>query len=185
MRIAVLLSALAAAGLLLTGCAVGGSSTTTLTVTTTAAGPTGPNKPPAAEAETAYVKYFGIPVYARKLDAKRYVIAIKPENFLVGVTANVAFAASHGNACQPLECQPVEDDRYVVPAGKQNLLFILPAATTGTLLHGGESTGHTATAAQLVKHVTDVNYFGSSLASGVWFTVHVDTVTSFAQQFQP
>jgi len=187
MRIAVLL----AAGLLLSGCSVGNSKTTTVTVTRTVSAPAGPKKPPAAEAETASVKYFGIPVSVIKLDAKRYALAIKPEFFLVGVTANVAFAAEQQNACQPLECSPVEDDRLVIPAGTQNLLFVLPAKTTGTVLtlSGPERQMQTTkiTAAQLSALVGGAKTppLVEPLDSGLWVTVNVDTVTSFAQQFQP
>src|SRR5207342_541870 len=124
------IAALLTVAFILSGCAIGGTKTTTVTVTTTV----GPKKPPAAEAETASVKYFGIPVSATKLDQKCpvtnsgklgqgfscYALTIKPEFFLVGVTANVAFAAGQENACQPLECPAVEDDRYVIPAGTQN-----------------------------------------------------------------
>src|SRR5205807_5592578 len=97
-------AALVAAGLLLSGCAVGGTKTTTVTVTRTVSAPAGPKKPPAAQAETANVKYFGIPISITKLDAKRYALTIRPEFFLVGVTANVAFAAEQQTACPPLSC---------------------------------------------------------------------------------
>jgi hypothetical protein len=183
------LVALLAAALVLSGCAVGGSKTTTVTVTRTVTSAAGPKKPHPAQAETANVKYFGTPVSVTKLDAKRYALTIKPEFFLVGVTANAAFAAGQHNACQPLECAPVEDDRWVIPAGTQNLVFILPVKTTGTVLtlgHGNVQTSK-VTAAQLAA------LFGGAktprlfepLESGLWLTVDVDIVTSFAQQYQP
>lgn len=181
-------AALLAVAFVLAGCAMGGT-TTTVTVTRTVASPAGPNKPPAAGAETASVKYFGIPGSVTKLDAKRYALAIKPEFFLVGVTANVAFAAGQQNACQPLECAPAEDDRWVVPAGTENLLFILPAKATGTVLTLGnqQTQATTITAAQLsalVGGATKPKLF-EPLDSGLWVTVNGDTVTSFAQQYQP
>jgi hypothetical protein len=183
MRVAALL----VVALALSGCG-GGSKTTTVTVTRTVTSPAGPKKPPAAEAETASVKYYGIPVSATKLDAKRYALTVKPEFFLVGVTANVAFAAQQGNTCQPLECPAVEDDRWVIPAGTQNLTFILPAKASGTVLtSGGQMTGTTITGAQLAAIVGGAKTpkLMEPLDSGVWVTVNVDTVTSFAQQFQP
>ena len=175
MRVAALL----AAGFLLSGCAVGGTKTTTLTVTRTVTTSTPP-------AETTNVKYFGVPVSVIKLDAKRYAIAIKPEFFLVGATANVAFAAQQQNACQPLECPPVDNDRLVLPAGTQNLLFILPAKTMGTVLTS--STQPTKiTADQLSGLVSGAKTpkLYEPLDSGLWLTVDGDTVTAFAQQYQP
>jgi hypothetical protein len=185
MRIAALL----AAGLVLSGCAVGGSKTTTITVTRTVTSPSGPKKPPAAQAETGSVKYYGTPVSVTTLDAKRYALTVKPEFFLVGVTANVAFAAGQQNACQPLDCAPVEDDRWVIPAGKQNLVFVLPAKSTGTVLtlHSQQMHTTTITGDQLAALVGGAKTpkLMEPLDSGVWLTIDVDTVTSFAQQFQP
>jgi hypothetical protein len=180
-------AALLAVAFILSGCAIGGTKTTTVTVTRTVSSPAGGPKP--SQAETSNVKYFGSPVYVSKLDAKRYAIAIKPEFFLVGVTANVAFAAQQQNACQPLECPGVEDDRLVIPAGKQNLLFILPAKATGSVLTlgNGQVRTTTVTGAQLAALVggsTTPKLF-ESLESGLWLTVNADTVTSFAQQYQP
>jgi hypothetical protein len=162
---------------------------TTVTVTQTVTSPAGPKKPPAAEAETANVKYFGTPVSVMKLDAKRYALTIKPEFFLVGVTANVAFAAQQQNACQPLECPAVEDDRWVIPGGKQNLTFVVPVTTTGTVLTLGAQQMRTTkiTATQLAALVSGAKTpkLMEPLDSGLWLTVNVDTVTSFAQQFEP
>ena len=189
MRISSLIATSVLAALVLGGCAVGGSETTTVTVTRTVTSPAGPKKPPAAEAQTASVKYFGIPKSVTKLDAKRYALEIQPEFFLVGVTANVAFAAGQQNACQPLECAAVEDDRWVIPAGTQKLLFVLPAKTTGTVLTLGSQQMRTTTitAAQLSALVGGATQpkLMEPLDSGLWVTVNVDTVTAFAQQFQP
>jgi hypothetical protein len=198
-------AALLVVAFVLSGCAIGGTRTTTVTTkrtvrvtvtttrtvmtTQTVTAPAGPKKPPAAQAETASVKYFGTPVSVTKLDARRYAIAIKPQFFLVGVTANVAFAASQQNACQPLECPAVEDDRLVIPAGKQSLLFILPARATGTVLTlGNQQVGETVvTGAQLAALVGGAKTpkLFESLDSGLWLTVNVDTVTAFSQQYEP
>ncbi len=139
--------------------------------------------------QTANARYFGTPVSITQVDAKRYLLVLKPQFFLVGVTANVAFAASQGTQCAPLVCPGVDDDRWVIPAGTQNLTFVLPATTKGTVITVGKSQMHntTVTAAQLSALVAG----GKSpkliepLDSGLWLTVDVDSVTSFAQQFQP
>jgi hypothetical protein len=184
-------AALLVVGFILSGCAIGGTKTTTMTVTRTVKTPAGPKKPPAAQAETALVKYYGIPVNpVTRLDAKRYALTIKPEFFLVGVTANVAFAAGQGNACQPLECPGADDDRVVIPAGTQNLTFILPAKATGTVLTLNRQQMRTTTVtgtqlAAIVGKQPDAPKLMEPLDSGLWLTVNVDTVTSFAQQFQP
>ena len=193
MRIRSLIATLVLASFVLAGCAVGGTKTVTTTRTTTRTVTqtvTTPAPPPAAEAETANVKYFGIPVSLTKIDQQCggdqatpafscYALTIKPEFFLVGVTANVAFAAGQQNSCQPLQCPPVEDDRWVIGGGSENLVFILPATTKGTVLDDQQKNS-TVTAAQLAPLVAR-----KKLDSGVWVTVDVDTVTTFAQQYQP
>ena len=190
MRVAALLAAVVALAFVLSGCAVGGTTTTTVTVTRTVTAPAGPKKPPAAQAETASVKYFGVPTSVTPIDAKRYALTIKPEFFLVGVTANVAFADGQKTTCQPLECPAVEDDRWVIPAGTQELTFIVPATTTGTVLTLSSQQMHTTTVsaaalAAIVRHQPGEPKLMEPLDSGLWLTVNVDTVTSFAQQFQP
>jgi hypothetical protein len=195
------IAALLAVAFILSGCAIGGTKTTSVTVTRTVV-----KKPPAAEDETANVKFFGTPVSATKIDAgcpapssgklaqpfACYSLTIKPQFYLVGVTANVAFAEGQTPpvTCQPLDCAPVEDDRWVIPAGSQNLTFILPAKTTGTVLPLNSPQMQTMkiTGTQLAAIVgkqPDAPKLMEPLDSGVWLTVNVDTVTSFAQQFQP
>ena len=170
---------------------MGGTKTTTVTVTRTVTSPAGPKKPPAAEAETASVKYFGTPVSVTQPNAKDYLLVLKPEYFLVGVTANVAFAAQQTppSACAPLACPGVPDDRWVIPAGTEDLTFLLPAKTSGTVLTLNSSQMQTTkiTAAQLAALVGGAKTpkLMESLDSGLWLTVNVDTVTAFAQQFQP
>src|SRR5947209_8325263 len=119
-------AALLLATLALSGCAVGGTTKTeTVSVTRTVTTQATPGKGALGQTENA--RYFGTPVSITRLDAKRYALAIKPEFFLVGVTANVVFAAQQGTACAPLECPAVEDDRLVLTAGRRNLLFVLHA----------------------------------------------------------
>jgi hypothetical protein len=123
------------------------------------------------------------------VDAKRSLLVLKPELFLVGVPANVAFAQPQGRACAPLSCPGVEDDHLVVPAGTQSLTLVLPAKTNGTVLtvHGGNMRTTKISAAQLAAIVGGVKTpkLIEPLDSGVWLGVDVDKVTSFAQQFQP
>jgi len=173
----------------LAGCGMGGTKMTTVTVTRTVTSPAGPKKPPAALSQTANVKYFGTPVSITQANAKDYLLVLKPQFFLVGVTANVAFAESGGTACAPLACPGVPDDRWVIPAGTQNLTFVLPAKTTGTVLTLNSPQMRTTriTAAQLSAIVGGAKTpkLMESLDSGLWLNVNVDTVTSFSQQFQP
>jgi hypothetical protein len=183
MRIALAL----AATLVLAGCAVGGTAST-VTRTLTVERPQPPPKPgPMSGAQDA--RYFGTPVSVTRVDAKRYLLVTRPQLFLVGVTANVAAAAQQGTSCQPLLCPGAEDDRLVVPAGTQNLTFVLPAKTTGTVLtlSRGKMQATTVTAAQLAALVAGgkAPKLIEPLDSGLWLSVDVDKVTSFAQQFQP
>jgi hypothetical protein len=176
-----------AVSLVLAGCAVGGhTATSTVTVTKTA---TVMRKPSAAPPGQQAATYFGGIVSIRQVDAKRYLLVLKPESFLVGVTARVAFAAQQGTQCEPLSCPGVPDDHLVVPAGGRQLTFVLPAKTSGTVLTvgGGNFSSTTVSAAQLAALAGGAKKprLIEPLESGVWLSVDVDTVTSFAQQFQP
>jgi hypothetical protein len=172
-----------AAVLVLAGCAGGGHSTTTVTVAQhpliAAGGGLG--------AQDA--RYFGQIVSITKVDAKRFLLVLKPESFLVGITANVASAAQQGTQCVPLSCPGVEDDHLVVPAGSRPLTFLLPTRTTGTVLTAGAGSFRATkvSAAQLAALVAGAKTprLIDPLSSGLWLAVDVDTVTSFAQQFQP
>jgi hypothetical protein len=183
-------AALAVGTLLLAGCAAGRTtvSTVTSTVTTTKTVTVQqPSGSPALGVQDA--SYFGQIVSITKTDPKRYLLVLKPESFLVGVTANVANAEQQGTQCAPLSCPGVEDDHLVVPAGTQKLTFVLPAKTTGTVLTsgGGNVQGTKVSAAQLAALVAGAKTpkLIEPLDSGVWLAVDVDKVTSFAQQFQP
>jgi hypothetical protein len=183
MRITVLL----ATTLVLAGCGAGMrtvTTTTTLTQTTTVEQPQ-PSAAPGQQDAT----YFGIPVSISKVDAKRYLLVLKPQSFLVGITANAAFAQQQGTHCQPLSCPGVSDDRLVVPAGAQALTFVLPAETSGAVLtvSGGNMRATRISAAQLAGLVGGAKTpkLVEPLDSGLWLAVDVDKITSFAQQFQP
>ena len=164
--------------LVVAGC---GAGARTVTMTTTVTQPSASAAPGPQNAT-----YFGEPVSVSKVDASRYLLVLKPQSYLVGVTANVAFAQQQGKSCAPLSCPGVEDDRLVVPAGTQNLTFVLPAKATGTVLTGS-NTPTKISGAQLAALVDGAKTpkLVEPLVSGVWLTVDVDKVTSFAQQFQP
>jgi hypothetical protein len=182
MRLAIVLLA----ALVLAGCGAGKTVTTTLTSTKTVP----VQQPPQSSALGVQdTRYFGQIVSITQADSKRYLLVLRPEFFLVGVTANVVGAQQQGTQCAPLSCPGVEDDHLVVPAGTQKLTFVLPVTTTGTVLTsgGGNSPGTKVSAAQLAALVTGAKTpkLLEPLESGVWLAVDVDTITSFAQQFQP
>jgi hypothetical protein len=173
-----------AAVLVLAGCAVGSHRVTTVTTTVTVERPPTPVTPGVQDA-----RYFGQIVSITEADASRYLLVLRPQFFLVGVTANVASAAQQGTHCAPLACPGVEDDRLVLPAGSQQLTFVLPAKTTGTVLttQGRNPRNTRVSAAQLAALVGGAKapQLVEPLVSGVWLAVDVDKITAFAQQFQP
>ena len=166
----------------LAGCGTTKHTVSTVTVTVQKA-----PKPVALGAEDT--RYFGQIVSVTKLDATRYLLVLKPELFLVGVTANVAFAQQQGTQCQPLLCPGVDNDHLVLPAGTQQLTFVLPVKTTGTVLTagGGNFQSTEVSSGQLAAIVggAEKPQLIEPLESGLWFSVDVDKITSFAQQFQP
>ena len=183
--------ALLSATIVLAGCGtttktVTTTRTRTVRVTTTVAQPP-PSTPTRLGAQNA--TYFGQIVSIAAVDAKRYLLVLRPEQFLVGVTAGVAFAAQQGTQCAPLLCPGPPDDHVVLPAGSKQLTFVLPAKTTGTVLTvgGGNFQTTKVSAAQLAALVGGAKTpkLIEPLVSGVWLAVDVDEVTSFAQQFQP
>jgi hypothetical protein len=183
MRLAVAL----VATLALAGCAAGKTVTSTVTSTQTV---TVQQPPQSSALGVQDTRYFGqIVSITGAPDSSKLVLVLKPESFLVGVTANVANAEQQGTQCAPLSCPGVEDDHFVVPAGTQKLTFVLPAKTTGTVLTpgGGNLQNTEVSAVQLAALVGGAKTpkLVEPLDSGVWLAVDVDKVTSFAQQFQP
>lgn len=178
MRVALALAAI----LVLAACGATKTTVSTVTVTVQKA-----PKTPGLGAEDT--RYFGQIVSMTKLGAKRYLLVLKPELFLVGVTANVAFAQQQGTQCAPLLCPGVDNDHLVLPAGSRQLSFVLSAETTGGVLTAGGGNFHMTevSAAQLAALVGGAKkpQLIEPLASGLWFSVDVDKITSFAQQFQP
>jgi hypothetical protein len=186
MRIAAVVAAVVAAALVLAGCGAGKTVTTTVTSTKTV---TVRQPPQSSVLGVQDTSYFGQITSITQADPKRYLLVLKPELFLVGVTANVVGAQQQGKQCAPLSCPGVEDDHLVLPAGTQALTFVLPATTTGTVLmmaHGNMQSSKVS-AAQLAALVGGAKTpkLIEPLDSGLWLAVNVDKVTSFAQQFQP
>ena len=180
------IAAAVVAALVLAGCGAGKTVTTTVTSTKTVT----VRQPPQSSALGVQdTSYFGQVTSITQADPKRFLLVLKPEFFLVGVTGNVVGAQQQGKQCAPLSCPGVEDDHVVVPAGTRSLTFVLPATTTGTVLTstGGNVAGTRISAAQLAALVGGAKTpkLIEPLDSGVWLAVDVDKVTSFAQQFQP
>lgn len=178
------------AALVLAGCGAGKTVTTTVTSTVTTTKTVTVQQPSQSSALGVQdTSYFGQIASLTKADSRRYLLVLKPEFFLVGVTGNVVGAQQQGTKCAPLSCPGVEDDHVVIPAGSQQLTFVLPVTTTGTVLTsaGGNVAGTSITAAQLAAVVGGAKTpkLVEPLDSGVWLAVDVDKVTSFAQQFQP
>jgi hypothetical protein len=175
--------ALVTVALVLAGCGAGVRTVTmTTTVTKTVTQPATSSAPGPENAT-----YFGQPVSVSNAGSGKYLLVVKPESYLVGVTAKVAFAQQQGKACAPLSCPGVDDDRVVVPAGSQNLTFVLPANAAGTVLEGASGKPTKVTGTQLAALVGGAKTpkLVEPLESGVWLGVDVDKVTSFAQQFEP
>jgi hypothetical protein len=179
MRVAIALVAV----LVLAGCAAGKTTVSTVTVTT-------PGSPKTAAPGAQNTGYFGQIVSVTDApDSSRLLLVLRPQFYLVGVPANTAFAAQQGKQCAPLSCPGVEDDRLVVSAGSQQLTFVLPAKTTGTVLtlSGSKTQTTTVSAAQLAALAAGAKTpkLVEPLSSGVWLAVDTDRITSFAQQFEP
>lgn len=117
-----------------------------------------------------------------------YLMQFDPAWYLSGITANVAAAQDEHVACAPVKCQPVPDDHYIVDESHRALTFTVPAAVNGYVLtpkqyFNGERIG-AADLAAIVAGTSSIKLF-EPLTSGVWLSVHIDTVTSFKQQYQP
>lgn len=116
-------------------------------------------------------------------------VEFDPAWFLSGITANAAAAEDQGVTCEPRACDPVPNDNLVVDESKRTYVYFMPATTHGTVLTK-TATGFRATpvtAAQLEQVIAGTSSLQlfEPLDSGVWLTVHVDTIRSFAQQYQP
>ena len=94
------IAALVVIALVLAGC--GGGTRTVTTTTTVTKTVTQPSTSAAPGAQNA--TYFGEPVSVSNAGSGKDLLVVKPESYLVGVTANVAFAQQQGKTCAPLSC---------------------------------------------------------------------------------
>ena len=171
-----LLVGTAALLLLAAGCGTTKTVTRTVTVSTDAKSGLGP---------PSELTQFG---YISKLTKKGngYVMRFDPALLLSGVTANTA--AAEDGAVEPGE--PVPNDNYRLNETHRLLTYLVPAnAQVAVLTRNGQgSLGETkVTAAELFKIVnggSHVKLF-EPLATGVWLRVHIDSVRTITQQYQP
>ncbi|MFL5980458.1 MAG: hypothetical protein ACJ74R_01970 [Gaiellaceae bacterium] len=158
------------------GCGSTETVTRTVTVTTTAKASLGP---PSEQTQFGYIK---------KLTKKgnEYELRFDPALLLSGVTANTA--AAEDGAVAPGE--PVPNDNYRLNETRRLLTYLVPATARVTVLtkNGQGSLGETrVSVAELFRIVnggSHVRLF-EPLATGVWLRVHIDTVRSIDQQYQP
>jgi hypothetical protein len=156
------------------------TETTTVTRTTTvsAAEPTGLG-PPAVRVEFGHIRSL-----ARKGD--HLEVRFDPALILSGVTANTA--AAEDGAVAPGE--PVPNDNYVVDESHRAYTYRVADDVKVTLLvrSSPEKWAPTRVSlAQLMKVVdgtSDLDLF-EPLDTGVWITIHVDTVRAVYQQYTP
>jgi hypothetical protein len=118
-----------------------------------------------------------------------YLLHFDPAWLLSGITANAAQAEDQGVTCAPRDCEPVPNDNLVVDESPRTYVYFLPNDTRGTVLlktsTGFKETSVTAAQlAELVAGTSSLQLF-EPLDSGVWLTVRIDTVHSFAQQYEP
>ena len=157
--------------LLAAGC--GSTKTVTNTVTVTTA-KTGVGPP-------AEISFFGH-IRSLKPQGSVYRLRFDPEWFLSGLTANVA--AAQDGAVEP--GQPVPNDNYRVDESHRVLTFRVPTNAHVTVITKAP-TGTPISVAQLAQIVDGTSKLKlfEPLESGVWIVVHVDTVRSLDQQYQP
>ena len=174
MRSFVLLLAVPA---VLVGCGTTHTVVKTVTVTHTVTAPA-----------TTDQRLFG---HIRSMDqtAGGYLVHFDPAWFLSGITANAAQAEDQGVTCAPRECEAVANDNLVVDESDRTYVYFLPSSVHGTVLTktSNNFAGTTITAAQLDEIVAGTSplQLFEPLDSGVWLTVRIDTIRSFAQQYQP
>jgi hypothetical protein len=118
---------------------------------------------------------------------RRWMMRFDPEWFTSGLTANVA--AAEDGVVQPGE--PVPNDNYRIDEGHTLLTYLVAPTARVTVLtrHGnpvqlGATPITVAELAALVRGEKPIDLF-EPLDTGVWIRVHVDTVCSIDQQYQP
>jgi hypothetical protein len=117
----------------------------------------------------------------------RYELRFDPAWFTSGATANAA--AAEDGVVEPGE--PVPNDNYRVEEGHRLLTYVVPTDARVTVLtrqgdppNFGSTPISVAELAQLVDGESPVDLF-EPLDTGVWIRVHIDTVCSLDQQYQP
>jgi hypothetical protein len=162
----VLVGALVAAG-----CGSTKTITKTVTVTTAKAGAGAPEQ----------ISLFGH-VKSLRRKSSGYVMRFDPEWFLSGTTANVA--AAEDGAVEP--GQPVPNDNYRVDESHRAFTYKVPANAHVTVITKAPN-GTPITVSQLAEIVNGTSHLKlfEPLESGVWIVVHIDTVRSLDQQYQP
>lgn len=120
-------------------------------------------------------------------EAGRFELRFDPAWFMSGLTANVA--AAEDGVVEPGE--PVPNDNYRIDEGHRLLTYLVaPNAHVTVLTRRGDPARFGATRitladlVKLVRGATPVDLF-EPLSTGVWLRVHVDTVCSIDQQYQP
>ena len=159
------------------GC--GSTKTVTETVTVARTTKTGLG-PPSEQVEYGHIKSL-----VRTGD--HYELRFDPALFLSGETANKA--AAEDGAVEP--GQPVPNDNYVVEEGHRLFTYIVPDDARVTVLtrNGdpaqiGTTPVTVAELAKLVDGTSDIELY-EALDTGVWITVHGDTVRAIDQQYKP
>ena len=140
----------------------------------------------ATSAEQCGDRIFGhISSLTRKGD--HYEMRFDPAWFTSGVTANTA--AAEDGVVEPGE--PVPNDNYRIEEGHRLLTYLVPTdAQVSVLTRQGDPASFGATPipvselAQLVRGEKPVELF-EPLDTGVWIRVHIDTVCTLDQQYQP
>jgi hypothetical protein len=173
----VILTIVAMLALAAAGCGGTGAATRTVTV----AGPA-----QSAAGQPREIAQFGY-IKALTRTGSGFELRFDPAWFLSGATANTA--AAEDGAVDP--GQPVANDNYVLDEGHRLLRYAVPANAQVTVLTREgkpEQLGATPiTVAELARIVNGGAHrpLFEPLDSGIWIRVHVDTVCSVEQQYQP
>ena len=167
--------------------AAGCGSTRSVVVTVTVA------SLPTAAAPPADQTIYGRPS-SIQLAGGRTILHFDPAFMTSGITANAAAAVAQGLKCKPTSCPPVPNDYFVADAAHEDLVFVLPASSSGTVLARRGASGNAfpptrIDGAQLATIVSEGKAPGITLFepldSGLWLRLHGDTIRSFAQQYRP
>jgi hypothetical protein len=157
-----------AAVLIVAGC--GGTRTVVETRTVTL-------EPPRDTAFFGHIK-------SLKRQGDHFVMRFDPAWFLGGVTANTA--AAEDGAVDP--GQPVPNDYYIVDESDRLLTFrVAGNARVRVLTYPGRvhpTRISVAQLAQIVRGKSRIRLF-EPLDSGLWITLHINTVRTIDQQYRP